>query len=292
MAINRYRFYLGPIGYLTALPPHKRDPSLDASRDIIGQLQEGLSGRRTLDIRAFKKVWNLDWDWRLEDELLGILRGYLGFANSPLRIIDPRVRNLLPLNLSTGGSELQATDGFNRTGTGVLTYQADATMPTELQGQLSGEIQLSGSTTGDSMMGVTETVPLLPYSTYLFTGFVKGSGQWSPAYQPVNAAGAVVTTVWTSALTLTGNWQQFSVSYTSDGTYPQMYFGLRCSASGTVQTTGWQVQIDEYARRPWMPGNGCPEVIVAKFQKKYQGYLRRSGVMTPYHTLNATILEA
>jgi hypothetical protein len=291
MAINRFRFYLGPIGAMVPLPPHKREPSLDATRDIVGQLQESLSGRRTLDVRAFKKTWTLDWDWRLEDELLGLLRGYLGYANAPLRILDPRSRNLLPLNISTCGSELQAIDGFTKTGTGTLTYQADATMPAELQGQLSGEIQLATATTGDVLMGTVETVPLIPYSTYLFTGYVKGSGQWTPAYQPVNAAGVVITTVWQNTLTLTGNWQQFSVSYTSDGTYPQMYFGQRCSASGTVQTTGWQLQIDEYARRPWLPGNGCPEVIVAKLQKKYQGMLRRSGLITPYHTLNATILE-
>jgi hypothetical protein len=41
-----------------------------------------------------------------------------------------------------------------------------------------------------------------------------------------------------------------------------------------------------------MPGDGCPEVIVSKVQKKYQGLLRRSGLYTPYHTINATILEA
>ena len=292
MAINRYRFYLGPVGDLSPLPPHKRSPSLEATKEPIGQLQEALSGRRTLDIRAFKKTWSLDWDWRLEDELLDIFRAQLGYSNAPLRLLDPRSRNLLPLNVSTGGSELQATDGFVRTGAGVLTYKADATQPTELQGQLSGEVQLATGVTGDVLMGTQEAMPLIPFSQYRFTGFVKGSGQWSPAYQYVNLAGAVTSTVWVGTITLSGSWQQFSVTYTADGTVPQMYWGLRCSANGTVQTTGWQVQIDEYMRRPWMPGDGCPEVIVSKVQKKYQGMLRRSGLITPYHTVNATILEA
>jgi len=292
MAINRYRFYLGPVGDLTPLPPHKRSPSLDASKDFVGQLQEALSGRRSLDIRAFKKTWSLDWDWRKEDELLDLFRAQLGYANAPLRFMDPRSRNLLPLNVSTGGSELQAPDGFTRAGSGVLTYVADATMPTELVGQLSGEVQLATAASGDTLTATYETMPLVTYSTYLFSAYVKGTGSWSTCFQRVNTSGAVVDTVFTGAVALTGTWQLVQMTYTADGAYPHIYWGLRNSSAGTVQTTGWQVQIDEYMRRPWMPGDGCPEVIVSKVQKKYQGMIRQNGLLTPYHTVNATILEA
>jgi hypothetical protein len=293
VAINRYRFYIGPVGYMVPLPPHKRSPSLEATRDYIGQLQESLSGRRTLDIRAFKKTWSLDWDWRKEDELRALLRPYLGYANIPMRFLDPRSRNLLPLNVSTGGSELQDVDGFTRSGAGVLSYVADASMPLELQGELSGEIQLATAVTGNTLTGTAETLPMVYYSKYLFSAYVKGSGTWAPCLQELNTAGTVVNTVFlASPVTLSSTWQLVQMSYVPDGTYPQLYFGLRCATAGTVQTTGWQVQIDEYLRRPWMPGDGCPEVVVSKLQKKYQVLGRSAGVYTPQLTLNATILEA
>jgi hypothetical protein len=292
MAINRYRFYLGPPGALTALPPHSRTPNLDATSEVIGALQQALSGRRTLDIRNFKKKWQLEWDFRTEDELSVLLRAFKGYRNLPSRFMDPRSRNLFSLNVSTGGSELQDLTGFTYTplSGGIATYSPTALAnPTELLHQISGGVHIQGVGTNDEISATEEYIPLIDGSTYRFSGYLAGTGTVQPFVTKRNVSGVSTGAVnLGSPIALGAAYTTpFDVSWvaTSD---PLASFGIRANAgTTTIHTTGWMLQIDE-TKKAWMPGDGCPEVIVSEFKKKYTA---RTKTLV-YHTLSATILEA
>ena len=114
MAINKFRYYLGPLGYLQALPP-MRGGSHSPSAPILvpSGLHTSLSGRTTLDrIGVPKRSWELIWDNLREADRLPIEAAIHRSAAQPLRLIDPRSSNRLPADVSTGGSLSMGIESF------------------------------------------------------------------------------------------------------------------------------------------------------------------------------------
>lgn len=119
MTINRYRYYVGPLGFLQPLPPMSGGANApEISITIPGALHTSLSGRSTIDrIGTPKRAWSLSWENLQEtDRLLVDSLINRGNGNAPLRLIDPRVSNRLTLRVSAGGSLFSETSSFVSTG--------------------------------------------------------------------------------------------------------------------------------------------------------------------------------
>lgn len=114
MAINKLRYYLGPLGYLQPLPPMVGGATFpDAPIHIPGGIHTSLSGRTTADrVGIPKRSWSLTWENLTEADRLLIDALIYRSANGQLRLIDPRSTNRMPADASTGGSLSLSTGAF------------------------------------------------------------------------------------------------------------------------------------------------------------------------------------
>jgi hypothetical protein len=114
LAINKLRYYLGPLGSLQALPPMVGGAVFpEAPIHIPGTLHTSLSGRTTLDrVGRPRRSWPMVWENLKETDRLPIDAAILNATGQPLRLIDPRSSNRLPADVSAGGSLTASTGGF------------------------------------------------------------------------------------------------------------------------------------------------------------------------------------
>lgn len=263
MAVNRYRFYLGPLGFLHELPPLPADSSPDGVMSIPGVEHRALGGRGTVDRSGrLRRSWNLRFAYMAEDDELAIQAALRRSANAPLRFYDPRKRNSLPEDVSAGGSITRGVTAFTDIGAATPAFLA-GDVPTDFSGILAGGINWPTVTNGQQLWGTLERHPVVSTSTYRFSVYVKGSTTFKLGVRPFNAAGVEQANVLDGTTnTATGSWQRFSWLYTPAAGIASAYFGLNANGSGNIQTTGWSVQTDE-ALLKWTFGYGCPEVTVS-----------------------------
>jgi hypothetical protein len=285
MAINRFRMHVGPLGLLKPLPGHPRDTAPDVPLRWPGALHESLSGRTTLDRAGpVRRSWGLSWDFLTEDQetvLQALLRGT---AQSPLRLVDPRKRNLFPDDVSTGGSTSQGVTAFTDVGAATPVWTAGG-VPTVFTGLLAGRIVWNTVTNTQTLYGTAEQLPVLAGSVYTFSAYVKTTTTFRFSARPFDSAlveGAAVTDAVNNASTA-GVWTRLSWAWTPGAGTAAAYLGLTATGSGNIETTGWAVQIDE-ALKDWTFGYGCPQVFV--IPAAAAGYWR-----TKYHRLQLTLVE-
>lgn len=118
MAINKLRYYLGPLGNVKALPPMVGGSVYpEAPIRIPGGVHTALSGRVTTDRSGIpKRSWVMTWENLTEVDRLQIDAAIYRSAGLPLRLIDPRSSNRLPADASTGGSLTLGTSAFTSAG--------------------------------------------------------------------------------------------------------------------------------------------------------------------------------
>jgi hypothetical protein len=128
MAINKLRYYLGPLGYLQALPPMVGGQTYpDAPIRIPSNLHTSISGRTTQDRTGTpKRVWSLAWENLKETDRLPIDAAIHAGMGQTLRLIDPRSSNRLRPDASVGGSLFASSSEF--TSSYVVTDACGATV--------------------------------------------------------------------------------------------------------------------------------------------------------------------
>lgn len=115
MAINRFRYYLGPVGALQPLP---RFPGStfqpEAPIRLPAGVHESLNGRVTQDrVGVAKRSWSLEFNSLSEADRMSLDAALHSATGAALRLIDPRSTNRLPVDASSGGSVTQSTGAFD-----------------------------------------------------------------------------------------------------------------------------------------------------------------------------------
>jgi hypothetical protein len=277
-------FYLGRVGALRQL----RDPmrGLDATNERLGATHRSLDGTTTIDTLGHKRTYKIQWDYLTHEDMAYVEALHLGLVDGPLRLIDPQRKNRLTAQLSSGGSRFRTTAGFS-TGQGTLTF-APTTAPGEVfaAGAISwGVPDTSGGrlTAGDTPSLRT---PLITGEQVTLSLYATGNGASARAViMPFDLASNAGAPVFGPTVTLTGGYQRLSVTLTPDSTQVACVVGLDVPSGGppvTVTATGWQL---EAAATPsaWVPGTGCPVVVVDSVTDTYPEY--------GYHAPTLVLLE-
>lgn len=281
MAINRFRLYVGPLGYLRALPGHPSTPEF--AQTVPGASHQSLSGRTTFDTSGrIRRGWNATWQWLTEDDETWLQALLRNSANYDLRIMDPRKRNLLPEDVSTGGSSTLGVSAFTELGAGAVAWVAGG-VPSDLTVVVSGYLNWTGLTAAQRLYGSFENTPVIAGSSYTFSVYAKGTTNIQLTARPFDLAGVEQAVVVSTGQAVTASWQRYSWVYTPAAGIGSVQFGLSAVGSGNVQTTGWSAQIDE-ALKAWSFGYGCPQVRVVPTANG--SYWRDR-----YHNLTMQLLE-
>lgn len=285
MAINRFRMYVGPLGYLRALPPHPSGAPPEPQLITPAVAHVALSGRSTEQRSGrLRRTWMLGWEWLTEDDETWLQALVRRSANSELRMLDPRKRNLAPEDVSTGGSSTLSVAAFTDVGAATPTWTAGG-VPAALEGLLAGRVVWNAVTNTQTLYGTSERTPMVAGSTYRISAYVKTTTTFRFSARPFNTAGVeqAVVTDGTNNASTAGVWTRLSWLYTPAAGIGSAYFGLTATGSGNVETTGWQYQIDE-PLAAWTFGYGCPVIRVAPVANA--GYWK-----TRYHKLQLQLLE-
>lgn len=267
MAINRYRFYVGPVGGLRVLPPFSPGMTPEASPLILGGNHVSLSGRVTRDRVTTKRQWNMSWDRLKQDDLAVIESFMLRAQTNPYFLIDGRRRNILHADASATGNTTRSKKSFVASA-GALAFSA-ATLPTELVGVLDSHLAWTGvvNTNTLKIAGTNSPpglwIPTLPGSTYTFSAYLTGTTTCRLTAFPFNAAGVAQTAATSGNLVLTGSYQRFDWAWTPLAGEVSVQFGLTATGSGNISTVAWQVEMDQPVSG-WAFGFGCPEVVLAE----------------------------
>lgn len=271
MTISRYRYYVGPEGLLQALPGFPADSRPEANMVLPAAEHVSLAGRITQDrittagqgVRPHR-LWKMGWDFLTEDEELRIQALYRMSNQSVLRLFDPRKRNSLPEDVSTGGSSSMTTTAFTKTGAGSVVWGSGG-QPLEFLGLVAGRIAWTGATNGGTLYGTTERHPIMSGifgATYRFSAWVKTTTTFRLAASPFDLLGTPMSVAQSSQFASTaGAWQRKDWLYTPASGVANANFGIIANGSGNIDTTGWMIQTDDTLRN-WAFGYGCPQVTV------------------------------
>jgi len=273
-------WYLGPVGACREIPAPVR--GLEVGRELIGAEAVSLGGTRTLYRRAQPRSWALSWPTLSEDELTYLRLVGLGLIGSPARLIDPMVRNLLPVQVATGGSYRRDTSRFLITGGSTMSWVAVADPPTAVP--VRGAISWVRATTAAATLtggDVADRVPLVGRKVRLGI-WARGTAiAVSPAADAYNAAGSAATTTGTAATLHVTEWRYLAVDLTPAADRVSAVPVLSAAngqAASTVQTTGWQLAFcDRPAEQPqdWTEGGGAPEVLAgSELTARYERWQR------------------
>jgi hypothetical protein len=269
--INRYRFYMGQPGAMKMLPPLPKGANSDATVTRVGVSHQSLNGTVTVDHFGYKRQWQWPYTYLNPTDVATLDGFYRGFMGQQLRLLDPRKVNFLSGQVSSAGTEKQGTSSFTASsGTLAWVTTAVASMPTDLQGLLSGVLNWTGASANATLLTSSTTGMVIPSSYYCFSQYVSGSGTYQALIQPYDVNGNALTATTSATVTLSGTYQRVTISnYTPpSGAVSFAVGGKAISATPTVNVTGLQCQIDQ-ALSAWVPGNGIPLVAILSFGTKY-----------------------
>lgn len=263
MAINRYRWYVGPYGALRALPPLPMGADPSVTPVIQGGIHRSLSGRVTRDrTGVVKRAWSFEWTRLKQDDLTVVESLIYGAVRPPLYLIDGRRKNILHPDVSSGGSLTRSKSNFTASA-GVLTWSQATSPHADLLGVSDGQLAWTGVVNTNTLTHATDRLPVLPGSTYRVSAYLLGTTTCRLTAFPFDAAGAAMATVTSSNLVLTGAYQRFDFLWTPASNPASVRFGLTATGSGNITTTGWQVEMDQ-ALSAWSFGVGCPAVTLGE----------------------------
>lgn len=285
MTINRYRFYVGAVGAMQALPPLPKDSNPSSSVVLYGGVHQSLSARTTLDVYGYKRTYTLPWTYLSRADRAYINALYRGIAPGPYRLIDGRHYNYLGADVASGGSQTGGMAGFNASaGTLVFAAVTLANMHADLMGMVRGAQVWTPAASGNSLLAnhmntPVGAVPTLIGSSYTFSLYAAGSGNHSLLIQPYDISGAPLTAYVGPAVTLTAAMQRLSVNnWVPPLTTVSLSAGIRSASTTAVTTTGWQLEMDQ-ALTAWGMGAGCPTVIVPSSTESYPYVDRTSSTL-------------
>jgi hypothetical protein len=238
---------------------------LDTTPEFLGAVHTGLSGNRTVDRLAQPRRWPCKWPALTEDETTYLRMIGLGLVRGPLRLVDPEIRNRLPVNIAAPGAYKQSAADFSQTGGSTATWLAITDPPTAVP--VRGVVSWQRLTTAAGALTTASTVPRVPVvPSELVRVFCYARGaaiQAAAAVDGFNTAGASTRTTGTAATLHATNWTYLEVTVTPAGDRVELA-PLLVVASGqaaaTLQTTGWQIA-PASAPVLWTPGGGAPVVV-------------------------------
>lgn len=158
-------------------------------------------------------------------------------------------RNLLPANVADGTDSLGTTTGFVGSGS---TRTSDTT---EFYiGSRSIKVVTNGAASNENVS--TDYNPIIPNQTYIGSAYVKGSGTVRLKLVERTSAGAFISSVTSSEITLTSNFQRLNVNkaFGSTGVRYQLLVETVGTQSITFYADAWQLELGSTATT-WMPGN-------------------------------------
>jgi hypothetical protein len=263
--------YLGKPGAMRVLPsPNGAVAATPSKGDVVHNL---LSGGVSVTTRLnAKRTYSLPFEFldaTSADTLLGFYNRLYGLG--PFVFVDPSVRNVLGLDVSTVGLRTNATPGWIAS-SGVLTPTATGG-PTGLDtGVLTWTSLVASATVQPGTIAnnasLTAAPVYLPTEACSVSLWVKASSATTASLQLTgySTAGAVNYTGSATSMSLTTAWQQFTVSAVAGlaGLASSAFVLPRVVLGGTVPTsvTIAAAQL-EYgtAATAWQPGHGSPRVL-------------------------------
>lgn len=265
-------FWLGPVGRLRRLPLLPVGGRFDADEELVGGLRVALDGTATLDVMGHRRTWRLEWACLEPDEVGPIRAHYLGLSGAALRLIDPRARNRLTRDGSSGGSYSRDTGAFTADA-GELAFAQVADYPSEYADQLDGGVVWSvpAAVAADLLIDDALRIPLVPGETLTVSVLLKGSGDASVGLRFYDPAGDPAGDDTASAATLSG-WAWFSHTVTpTDGQVAASVLVAAASGDERAVTVG-PAQVESGAEATgWVPGSGCPVVLPTDMTTTYPG---------------------
>lgn len=276
MPINRYRFYVGPLGSVQALPPLPKGATPSSTPIMFGGLHQGLSGRVTLDVFAYRRTWNLPWKYLLRSDRIYLNALYRGIVPGPYRMVDPRHFNMCPADVSAGGSQTGGSAGFTASA-GTLSFLAPTivTMHPDIVSLIRGGQVWSPAAAGNTLLGNHQgspvgAIPVLSGSFYSYSAYVAATaGSHQLLIQPYDVTGAALTAVLGAATALTSTMVRLSIdNWVPPANAVSFAVGLKAGGANTITTTGWQVECDQ-PHSPWGVGVGCPQVLIPSLTESY-----------------------
>lgn len=273
-------WYLGPVGACRLIPAPIR--ALTVDRELVGATVRSLAGATTVYRYAQPRSWTLGWPTMTEDEGTYLRMVGLGLVPS-LRLIDPMVSNLLPVQVATGGSYRRDSSRFGCTGGSYTSWVAMADPPvlTPLRGVQSWvrDTTAAGTLT---LADISDRVPLVGRPVR-FTAWVRGTAvTLSAAVNAYDAAGTATLSTGTSLVLDPAVWRYVEVNYVPAAGKMSLVPLLSIAAgqaASTVQTTGWMVAFTGEGGE-WSEGGGAPEVVIATLGNTYAKWRRYALTMT------------
>jgi hypothetical protein len=261
-SVEPMSLHVGPLGQLRTLPVLPIRGRHPAGHERIGGASTSLDGTTTLDVRAYRRTWAVDWtclsadDWGwLEAWWLGLRRGV------EHRIVDPRRPNRLTRDGSSGGSYSHTTDAHTVTA-GTVGYVAVADYPTAIQldGAVSWAVPAPGATL---RVDDTPRIPLVDGEEVTVSVLLNDPGSVQVGARLYDVAGA--TTDDLSPAETHSGWVWRSHTFTPAG---QVSASLAVVAAAGARTARvgparWGEDTD------WTPGSGCPAVLLTSFATTY-----------------------
>jgi hypothetical protein len=260
--------YLGRLGALQKLPSPTEGMSSVPS--MGGTAQPLLSGGTSVSSRLNSKTtYTLPYTLLPSvdaDVILGFYRKLFGLG--PYAFVDPTVRNVLSLDVSTCGARTQAAHGWAAT-SGAFTRTG--TPPTGLTA--SGVLQWAGFTSGgiiNPAVDVLATPPSVPLEACTASVWVKASASTSMTLRlsGYDATGTLLATGPTTAFTATTTWQVVSVTAVAGDSSLAASALLvpRLVANATATSVSIAAAQLEYSNTPttWQPGFGSPRVLISQ----------------------------
>ncbi|TCO47295.1 hypothetical protein [Actinocrispum wychmicini] len=277
-------FYLGRLGALRKL----RDPmkGLDATNERIGATHRSLNGTTSLDVLGHKRTYKIQWDYLTHDDLSYLEALHLGLIDGPLRLVDPQRRNRLRAQVSSGGSRSRTTAGFTAT-QGTLAFTSGATPPDVFAaGAITWTLPAAAGGRLTANDTLTDRTPLIPGEPVTLSLYAAGDPVTvQVVITPVDPSGQPGSPVFGPQVTLTGSYQRLPLTFIPGPSHAGCAVGVDVpigGPTGTITTTGWQLEAAPTAS-PWVPGTGCPVVVIDSLTDVYPEY--------GYHAPTLTLLE-
>lgn len=266
--------YLGRAGALQPLPlPNDAMPTPASDGVTIHSLASGGSAvTRRLNV---KRTWQLPYSY-LEDDDAALISGFHErlYGSGPWVLVDPTVRNVLPLDVSTCGVRTAAAHGWVAS-TGTLTRTGTAPDDAASSGVLQWSSSAANATLQpDVSAGATDgrvTLPAwLPSEFCAASVYVQASSAVSMSLILVgcDATGAPLVSTLLHTFTSSTGWQRVAVvaepaepAFVSAGVVlvvPQLKIGA--TVPTTVSIAAGQVEYADTANG-WLRGYGSPRVV-------------------------------
>jgi hypothetical protein len=265
-------FWLGPLGYLQQLPLLPVKGSTDASEALIGALLQSMTGTGTLDVFGHKRSWQLDWVCLTQEETAAVHAWFQGLTTARLRLVDPRAGNWLTRDGASGGSYHRDTRAHTvDSGSGSVSFGTVGDYPSWLQAMVNGGVAWSvpATTTATLRIDDTDQIPLIPGQQVTASVWLKGTGNAQVGVQFYDAGGATAGTVFGSVQAL-GGWNAYPVTFTPASNQVAGSVAV-VAASGSPRTVTVGPALWHPTNTDWVPGTGCPEVLLTARKISYPG---------------------